>query len=134
MKRAPRVVLNLLHSKTDTSRFWINGKHLDLNGISGSYDLAGMLDALGPTHLRHVHQPLDTALQFNKRAIVGNTCYLAGDAAVKRKALFDRSPRVRQQLLVAERHSLAFAVELEHLNLNSVAYLEKLAWVLKTTP
>src|SRR6267378_6509596 len=77
-ERLPRIVLHLLHAQTNAPSLGINTKDLDFNGITGAHDLARMLDALRPTHLRNMHETFDARLQLNKRPIVSDTCDFSG--------------------------------------------------------
>jgi hypothetical protein len=72
---------------------------------SSSFD--GMRHPLRPRHLGDVDQALDAALDLDERAVVGEAHDLALDARVERQPLAIVRPRVRHDLLHAERHALA---------------------------
>src|SRR6185369_15398436 len=102
--------------------------------VAGIDDLARMLDALGPAHLRNVHQSFNAALQLDEGAVISHARHASIHAAADRETLFDAGPRIRKQLLVTERHAFTLAIELEHLDLNRVPDFEQLVRVLKPTP
>src|SRR5215472_3946801 len=67
MKRAPGIVLNLLHAEADAAGLRIDCEDFDLDRIAGIHQLARVLNALGPAHLRDMDQTFDAALQLDKR-------------------------------------------------------------------
>src|SRR5436853_604224 len=93
-----------------------------------------MLDALGPGNIRDMYQPVNAVLDLDERAEVGQRHDLALNPQAQRITLADRSPRIGNQLLVAEADALAVTVEFEHLDLNRLADLEDLVWILNPTP
>src|SRR6185503_13405578 len=72
VQRLPWILLHLLHAQADASRSWIHAKHFNLDHVDGINYLARMFDALGPAHLGNMDQSFDTALEFDKRAVISN--------------------------------------------------------------
>src|SRR6266566_6448146 len=69
-----RVLLDLLHTQANAAGLRINIQHFDFNRVPGVYDLAGMLDALGPAHFGNVNQAFHARFKFDKSAIVRYAC------------------------------------------------------------
>src|ERR1700752_3282480 len=130
VQRLPRVLLNLLHAETDAPCFRIDAQYFDFHQVARIDDFARMLHTLGPAHLGDVHQSFDTGLEFDERAVIGNARNPSGHSRADREAFFHAGPRIGQQLLVAERNAFAFAIELQHLDLNGVADFEQLVRIL----
>ena len=96
--------------------------------------LRGVLDVARPAHLGDVHQTLDALLQLDERAVVGDRDHLAAHARADRVLLLDVLPRIRLQLLQAERDALAVPVDVEHLDLQLVADRHHLGRVADAAP
>src|SRR5689334_17250918 len=93
-----------------------------------------MLHALRPAHLRDMHQALDARFEFNEGAIVGHTGDFLCHPSAEGKSLFNCLPGIREKLFVPERHSFAPTINSQYLDLNTIAYLEHLAGILKPSP
>src|SRR5213080_1328344 len=130
----PGILLHLLHPETHAASPWIYAQHLDFDSVARTHDFARVLDALGPAHLRNMHQSLDPRFQFYESSIISYARNLPRDPSGGRKALLDCFPRIGQELFVSERDPLAFAIEFEDLDLHSVAYLKKLGRILQASP
>src|SRR5690242_932046 len=105
-ERLPRIRLHLLHSEAYASRLRVDAEHFDFDRIAGIYDLAGMLDALGPAHFRDVDQTFHARLEFDEGAIIRDAGDFSRDARGWRKSFFNRLPGIGQQLFVAQGNSL----------------------------
>src|SRR5437899_752972 len=130
----PGILLHLLHPETHAASPWIYAQHLDFDSVARTHDFARVLDALGPAHLRNMHQSLDPRFQFYESSIISYARNLPRDTSGGRKALLDCFPRIGQELFVSERDTLAFAIEFENLYLHCVAYLKKLGRILNSSP
>src|ERR1035438_5395821 len=84
-----------------------------------------MFHAPRPRHLADVYEAFHTGFEFHKCAVIGDVDHAADDAAVQRVALRHRLPRVRIQLLDAERDALLAAVELEDFDVDVLAHLQQ---------
>ncbi len=93
-----------------------------------------MLHPLGPGHFGDVDEAFDALLQLDERAVVGDRKDAAVDLRADGVALDGVEPRVRRELLEAERDALLFLVELEHLHLDLIANIDEVARVSETAP
>ena len=89
-------------------RFEIDIEDHDFNLLAGRHDLAGVDVLLGPAHLRHVDKTFDAA-EFNECTVVGG--HAAFELRADRELALDAFPRIRLQLLHAERDTLCLRVE-----------------------
>src|SRR6185369_625988 len=76
-ERVPRVRHDLLEAEADPALLRIHVEHHDLDLLAGRDDLARVHVLLGPAHFGDMDQALDTRLQFDKSAVVGDV----GDTA-----------------------------------------------------
>src|SRR5690606_1632827 len=93
----------------------------DVHFLRGGDDLARVDVLLGPGHFRHVDQTLNARLQLHEGAVVGDVGDAAGVLGVDRVLGFDAVPRIRLQLLHAQRDALGVRVDLDDLDLDGVA-------------
>src|SRR5690606_29525211 len=134
LDQAPRVRLDLLHAERDLPVALVDVEHDGVHDVADVDHLRRVLDPLGPRHLRHVHEALDARLELEERAVVGERHDLALDALADRVLVRRVDPRIRLDLLEAQRHALGLGVELQHLDLELVADLEHLARVVDAAP
>src|SRR6185295_20302508 len=97
-------------------------------------DLARVLHALGPAHLRNVDEAFHARLELDECAIVGDARDTPTHASTNRETFLDTGPRIGQQLLVTQRDALAVAIKLQNFHLDRVANLEQLIRVLQPSP
>ncbi len=88
-----------------------------------------MADVARPAHLGDVDQALDARLELHEGAVVGDRDHLALHPRADRILLGHVLPRVRLQLLHAERDPLALPVDVENLDLDFLADRHQLAGV-----
>src|ERR1019366_4977351 len=123
---SPGVRFELFEAEGDAA---VLGVHLQNHGfhrIARLDHLGGMFHAPRPRHLADVYEALHAGFEFHKGAVVGDVDHAADDAAVHRVALRHRLPRVRLQLLDAERDALLGPVELENFDVDVLAHLQHL--------
>ncbi len=130
----PRVLQKLLHAEGYAAVAGVDAENYRVDLVAGLDELGGMLEALGPGHLREVNQALDALLKFDERAVVGNGKHAAVHLGADRISLCGVEPRVGRQLLEAERNALLFLVELENLDLNLVADVDQIARMGEAAP
>ena len=95
----------------------------------------GRVDVLvRPVHLGNVHQAFDALFDFDEATVVGNVRDLAEDPRMRRITAREIVPRIVAQLLDAEGDALAFAVELEDLDVDFVADVHDLGRMLDALP
>jgi hypothetical protein len=80
-----------------------------------------MADVARPRHVRDVEQPVDARLQLDEGAEVRQVAHAPGDPVADRVPLVDRGPRIRLDLLHAERDALGGLVHVEHHHVDLVA-------------
>ena len=68
----PRVFEELLHAQRDAAVGGIDAEDNGVDFVARLDELGGMLEALGPGHLREVNQAFDALLELNERAVVGD--------------------------------------------------------------
>src|ERR1700694_1544638 len=110
----PRIGLALLHAEADAAAFLVDVEHHDLDFLADVHHLGGIHVLVGPVHFRDVNQAFDALFDLDEAAIVGDVRDLAEETSVRRVAPCDVLPRIRAQLLQSQRHTLAFAIELQN--------------------
>src|SRR5579863_7002111 len=117
----PGIRLALLHAERDATALFVDIEHHHFRLVAHLHDL-GRVDVLvGPVHLRDVHQAFDTRLDLHEAAVIGQVRDFAEQAGAVRVTARDVDPRVFAQLLQAQGDAVAFAVELEHLDVDLLA-------------
>src|SRR5277367_2128638 len=120
----PRIGLALLDAQTDAATLLVDVQHHDFDFLADVHDL-GWIDVLiGPVHLRDMHQAFDALFDFHEAAVVCNIGDFTEQPRVGRIAPRDVLPGIRAELLQAQRHTLAFAVELQYSNVDLFADLD----------
>src|ERR1035437_3789567 len=122
----PGVGFELFEAEGDAA---VLGVHLQNHGfhpITGLDHLGWMFHAPRPGHLADVDEAFHAGFEFHESAVIGDVDHAADDAAVHGVALQHRVPRVRLELLDAERDALLGAVELENNDGDVPAHLEHL--------
>ena len=122
----PGVRLGLLQAERDAPVHRVDVEDLDLDLLPRLKQLRGVGHALGPGHLGDVDQPLEPALDLDEGAVVREAHDLAPDPHADRQPLGHRGPRVREDLLHAERDPLALGIVLEDDDLHPIADVQDL--------
>ena len=130
----PRIVLQLLHAQRDAAVVRVHAQDDRVDLVARLDHLRRMLHPLGPGHLGDVHQAFDALLQLDERAVVGDRENAAANLRADRVALGRIQPRVRRQLLEAQRNALLVLVELQHLHLDLVADVDQVARMRQPAP
>src|SRR5262245_54076645 len=130
----PRVGFGLLEAERDAAIVGVDVEDLDVDLLPDLEELRGMRDPLRPRHLGDVHQTLEAGLDLDECPVVGDALHLAVHAGADGQALGDRAPRVRHDLLHAERHPLALRVVLEDDDLHVVADVDHLGRMTDARP
>ena len=130
----PGIFLKLSHAEADAFLDSIDAEHLYLDFLSLMKQTLGALRTARPRDLRNVNEAFDSRLELNKYAILSNGRYDAFELGVDRIDLNDRRPRVRQQLLIAERDLFLVTIEFQDLDLNVVADLKLVRGVVNAPP
>ena len=130
----PRVALELLHAQRDALALEIDLEDDRLNLVADAHHLRGVLDALGPAHLRDVDHALDALLELDEAAVVRHGDDGTADALTDVVTLVHGLPRILGDLLEAEADPLALGVVAQHLDAHVVADVEHLLGVLVARP
>ena len=85
-----------------------------------------MLNLLSPREVRDVYETLDTILDLYEYAEVREVANACSALCASRVLLLDLCPRIRSELLNAERHLTLLTVEGKKNCLDLVAHLHKL--------
>ena len=126
--------LALLEAERNAAALLVDVEDHDLDLFADVHDL-GRVDVLvGPVHLGDVDQAFDALFDLDEAAVVRDVRDLAEQPRVRRVAPRDVLPRVRAELLDAERNALALAIELEDAHVDLVADLDDLRRVLDALP
>ena len=112
--RGPRIGFELLHAERDAAVFRLHIQNHGLHLIAHLDDLARVLHAPAPGHLRDMDQTFDAGLEFDKGAVISDAHHAAHHAAAGRVVLHRRQPGIGGELLDAERNAFLVLVELQN--------------------
>src|SRR5687768_16155353 len=112
----PGILLGLLHAERDLLFRLVDFEHHRFDRLADRDDLGRVPDVARPAHLRDVHEAFDPRLELDERAVVRDRHDLALHARADRILRGDVLPRIRLQLLQAERDALALPVDVEDLH------------------
>ncbi len=121
----PGILLELLVAEAETTVFLVDLENLHLDVSADLGEFVGVFDTLGPAEVGDVDKTIDTFLDFNEHAEVGEVAHLGGVLAADRIFGLDVFPRISLELLDAEAHLAVFAVEGEDDGFDLVAYLHE---------
>src|SRR6266850_1708520 len=93
-----------------------------------------MFHTLGPAHVAHVNQPIDTLFNLDECAVVGDADHAAFDMRAYRITMSGVLPGIRRELLEAERYSLLVGIVLQNLYVNFVAYVHQVTGMSEPAP
>src|SRR5690606_286401 len=130
----PRVRLALLQAERDPTALLVDVEDHDLDLVADLHDLVRIDVLVRPIHLGDVHETLDALLDLDEAAVVSDVRDLAEQPRVRRIAAGEVRPRIRAELLQAERDAVALPVELEHLDLELLTDADDLGRMLDALP
>src|SRR5271155_3075266 len=122
----PDIGLKLLHAERQAPLVGLNRQHHSLYAITLLQHLRRMLHALGPAEVADVHQAVDTVLDFDKGAEVGQIAHAALDRHAHGIFVVQRIPGILRQLPHAERNAALARIHVQHHALNLVAHVDQL--------
>src|SRR5690606_23557112 len=117
----PRIGLALLQAQRDAPAILVDVEDHDLDLVTDLHDLVRIDVLVRPIHLGDVHQALDALLDLDEATVVGDVRHAAEETRTRRIAPRQVFPRIRAELLQAERYAIALAVELQDLDLELLA-------------
>src|ERR1700736_4332285 len=126
----PRIGLALLDAQADAAALFVDVEDHDFDFLTDVHELGRAYGLVGPIHFRHVHQPLDALFDFHEAAVVGDVGDLAEQSRVGRIAPRNVLPRIRAELLQAQRYALPFTIEFEDTDVDLFADLDHLGRML----
>src|SRR5882724_11037511 len=130
----PRIRSQLLHAERDAAFAGIHAEHHGLDLIANVDDLRWVLHALRPGHLADVDQAFDALLEFDERAVVGGADDASFNVRADRVALHGVEPRIRRELLEAERYALLLGVVFQNFYLDLIADMDQVAGMSEASP
>ncbi len=134
VQRLPRVRFQLLHAQRDAALGRVHVQDDRFYLLAALQHLRRMLRALGPAHLAHVHQAFNALFQLDERAVIGQAQHFALHVRAHGVALGGVQPRVRRELLEAQRDALLFLVELQYLHVDLIAHVHQVARMRQASP
>src|SRR5690606_7111076 len=130
----PRVLQRLLEAKRDAALLRVDLEHHHVDFLRRRQDLAGVHVLLGPRHFRNVDEAFDARLQLDERTVVGDVRDSAGDHLADRELGADVLPRIRLELLHAERDAVGFLVDADDLHLDRLTDVEDFGRMVDAAP
>src|SRR5208282_5304586 len=130
----PGVDLGLLHAQGDFLLVLVDAKDHDFDLVANVDQLAGVVDPLGPAHLRDVDQALDTLLELDKGPVAHDVDHLADDAGAHRVLVGHILPGTGALLLEPQRDLFPVLVDVQDHDLDLVVDLEHVAGMVDTAP
>src|SRR5262249_19669158 len=122
----PDVGLELLEAQRQPLVFGVDVEHHRVDGVALLERFRRMLQALAPRHVGDVDQAVDTVLDLDEGAELGEVAHLAGDRRADRVLLGELVPRVALDLLQAERDPPRAGIDAEDHRFDRVADVEDL--------
>ena len=133
-KRIPGIIAALLEPEADPPFLRVDLQHHYIDFLTGGNDLAGMDILFRPAHLGYVDKTLDARLQLHKGAIIGDVADATGEFRADRVFQLDAFPRIRIELLHAERNALGFGIVANDLDLDSLTNRQSLGRMVDAAP
>src|SRR5438034_5791016 len=130
----PRILFRLFHTERDLLLVRIDLEHHGFDRLTDGNQLRRMPHVERPAHLADVDKTFDARLELDKGAVIRDRHNLALHACSDGILFRDVLPRIRMQLLEAERNALALPIDVEHFDFDFVPDLHHLARVLNPAP
>ncbi len=94
----PGVGFELFDAERNPALSRLHFEHHRFHLVAGLHEFARVLHAAAPGHLGDMDEPLDSRLDLDKRAVIGDAHHSADDAVTPRITLDQRGPGVRCEL------------------------------------
>src|SRR4051812_45666272 len=130
----PRIGRKLLHAERYTTLARIHAQDDRLDLVANVDQLRGMFHALRPRHLAHVDQAFDSLFQFYERTVIGGRDHASFYVRADGIAIDGVEPRVRRELLEAQRDALLLVVVLQNFYLDLIANMHEVARMRQASP
>ena len=112
----PGVGGELLDAERHLAGITVDGENLSLYLVADLEELLSIVETGAPGHLGHVYETLDTGLNRDECAVVGQENDLTLDRVTDLEVRIEVVPRMRSELLETESDSLLLLVEVENDN------------------
>src|SRR5262249_39190878 len=133
LRRHRHAPLDALQRKRQAPTLGVDLEDAHVHRVALRHDLARILDVM-LRELRDVHKALDARQDLDERAERDDLRHLAGDDVAFVVALEHLLPRIRLRLLQAERDALPLAVDVQDLDVDLLADLERLGRMVDVAP
>ena len=130
----PGVLPGLLHTEGDFLFLLLDLQYHHIGFISDRDHLVGVVDALGPGHLRNMYETFHSRLELDKGAVGEHVDDPALHTASDGILLLYIRPGTLLQLLEPQRDALFLLVDLQNLDLDLLVDLDEIARVADTPP
>src|ERR1051326_8030044 len=127
----PGIGFELFQPERDAALFGMNLEHHGLYLITGLDHFGGMLHPPGPGHLADMDEAFHACFELDKRSVIGDVDHSPDHSAVDPITLRHRFPRVRIELLDAQRDALPAAIELQHLDGDLIPDMQNLGGMIQ---
>ncbi len=125
----PRVGRGLLVPERDPALFLVDAQHDDLDLVPLLDQFAGMPDPLGPGEIADMDQTVDSGLDLDESAEIGQIAHFAAEFGPDREAYFEGFPRIGFGLLQPQRDLLVLGVDPQDHHFDLVADVDELGGV-----
>ena len=129
----PLIAPNLTGTQGKALPTTLDPDDLDRKFLSGSYNIR-RLQLWCSDHLTDVQQPFNTQIKLDKCTKIHHARHSAFYDVANAVCFVHLCPRIRQQLLAAERYPLPILVDAKHVYLNFIPDLQHIAWVIDSLP
>src|SRR3546814_7938118 len=111
--RSHRVLVDLLDAQRDTLAGTVDRQHHGIQFLTLLVATNGQFARLVPVEIRQVHETVDTAIEADEDAEIGDRLDRAVNLVALLMILGKLFPRIGTALLHAQRDAAAFAVDVE---------------------
>ena len=130
----PRVRSELLQTEGHLPVLTVDRKNLGLDLVTDFEELLGAVEPGRPAHLGDMDKTLDTGLDLDESAVVGDQDHFTLDSVTDLDILVEIVPRMRSELLVTESDPLLAGIELLDDNLDLLVQGDDLLRIVDPTP
>ncbi len=118
---SPGIAQRLLQAERDAAFRRVHSEDDGFYGLAHLHHVGRSSHSFGPRHFGNMNQAFDAGLEFHKRAEIGEPGNGAAHALARLVFFGDGVPRMRLQLLHADRNALLVRVDLDDLGFDLLA-------------
>ena len=130
----PGIIEALFEAQGNPALLRIRIEHHNLDFLAGGDDFARMNVLFRPAHFRDVNQAFDAGFEFHESTVIGDIGDPAGELGTLRILRGHAIPRISLKLLHAQRNTLGFSIETDHLDFNGLTDLQNLGGMINPLP